>query len=665
MLNAKGKMVRWLAPITVLVCYALWAVSPWGIALEERLGLELLFQWRGVRPPPPNVVVLAINKESAKALGLSPKLYEWSRITYGQAVNQLSRLGARLVIFDVFFEKARDPVGDQAFAEAMRNAGNVLLFAQTEHQWIDLGNGLKADQQYYRQPYEPFARAAKATSPLILPKIPARVNRFFLNHPTLVDTLTLPALANAMLKPVLNTTMGGRTSQETRLYNFYGPPRTLTTIDYETLLQTPELVRDAVQNAVVFVGFSAMQQPDQRDGFYTAFTDENGLDISGVELAATAFANLQDNSWLREPRLLIVFFLVLSTGVASFAIGRWQPPVPAFIAVGVLSVTLVISIYGLFVKAHFWLPLFNGILLQIPLMAGLGGGLRSREFHALKNRLQHAFGNYLPAEEIGRLLAQHDTPASHEIAHSICLVTDAVGYTQLSEKFSAFELSHIMQGYYAAVIGPIREAGGLVSDVTGDGVIALWPHLDRDCAWKTVAPVVDRILRSVEDFNVRHPLHALPTRIGVHAGEIVLGHFGAADHFEYRAMGDLVNTTSRLEGANKQIGTQVLISEECFAVKGDNLRDLGRFTLLGKESPMRLFTPKNNDNCVLLDEFNRALHEFESGNWQHARKLFNQLVVLFPADPAALFYLRYLSDLRQRELILPYLQNGIVCLLKK
>jgi adenylate cyclase len=89
--------LRWLMPALIFGLYALWTVTPWGVALEERLGLETLFQLRGARPAPPNVVVLAATRESAAELGLSEKLYEWSRQNHAQAVMQLQRLGARLV----------------------------------------------------------------------------------------------------------------------------------------------------------------------------------------------------------------------------------------------------------------------------------------------------------------------------------------------------------------------------------------------------------------------------------------------------------------------------------------------------------------------------------------------------------------------------------------
>ncbi len=656
---------QWLAAILSVALYALWTVTPWGVALEERLGLESLFQLRGERRAPQKVVVLAVTRQSAAELGLSEKLYEWSRSTHAQAVKQLQRLQTRLVVFDVFFENGRDAAGDYAFAEAMQTAGNVLLFARSVRQRIDLGNGIYADQHHLQQPFELFAKAALATAPLILPKIPARVNRFITRHPKLQQQMTLPMLAHQLLAIGGPAVTMPSDNAITHLYNFYGPPRTITTIDYATLFKQSDKVAASVKDAVVFVGFSALEQPDQRDGFYTAFTDAAGLDISGVELAATAFANLQDGSWLRSLPWYVNLVLVIGYGAGCFLAARKLSPVAAIIVIGGIFIVATLLIQYCFSRYYLWLPWCNGVILQTPLMAGLGFWLRSRELQQHKLILQQAFGKYLPADEIDHLIQQRELPAIRELHNSLCLVTDAQGYSRLSESLPPAELSRLMQEYYAAVIEPIRQGGGLISDVAGDGIIALWPHLDRMSVWQSVGPVIESMQIAVEKFNALHRDHSLPTRVGVHAGEIVLGHFGAADHYEFRAMGDLVNTTSRLEGVNKQIGTTILISEDCVVNSAGHMRNIGRFKFVGKDNPFRLFTMVKGDAPDLLRDFDVALATFEKGDWQVAAQQFRDVANHYPLDGPSCFFARYLNEHRQRDQLLPFWQQGIVYLLQK
>lgn len=617
----------------MMALFALGAVSPWGKALEQRLGLELLFQWRGERPPPANVVVVAITRECAQRLGAPEKLHQWSRSIHAQAITQLRALGARLVVFDIFFEQARDEAGDLAFAEALRNAGNVLLFARAERQHVDLGGARFADQQSITSPLPLFADAALDVAPLILPKLPARVDRFFVRHPGLPQQLTLHALALHTLDPSYRLP-----ATDALLYNFYGPPRTITTIDFYRLLQEPATVMPLLRNAVVFVGYSASYQHDQRDGFYTAFSADNGLDISGVELAATAFANLQEHSWLREAPVWLNALWIWLYGCLILTLARLFTPTLSIVLQLAAASLVSLVIFHLFTWQQLWLPWFDGVLLLTPLAGGIGMWQRGRELFQQKARLQQAFGKYLPSEEVHRLFLQNELPASQEHHHSVCLVTDAQGYSRLSERLTPRELSQLMQDYYSAVIGAIRAGNGLISDVTGDGVIALWPHLEQAQAWPTLQPVVAAIQQAVEQFNARHPDASLPTRIGIHAGEIVLGHFGALDHYEFRAMGNIVNTATRLESANKQIGTQVLLSETCITPDTQHIRYIGRFQFVGKEDTLRLYTPVGNEPALLLEAFGQALSAFEQGAMQEAAARFADLSARFPDDGPSRFY---------------------------
>jgi len=79
---------------------------------------------------------------------------------------------------------------------------------------------------------------------------------------------------------------------ERRYLNFYGPPRSIPTWSYGDVLSATVEQLASFRDKVVFVGFSEERQPEQIDNFYTVFSQSNGLDLSGVEIGATAFANL-------------------------------------------------------------------------------------------------------------------------------------------------------------------------------------------------------------------------------------------------------------------------------------------------------------------------------------------------------------------------------------
>ena len=650
-----------LAPILIILFYGAWAISPMGMALEERFGLEALFKLRGPVKAPKNVVVVAITKRSAKDLGYSDKLYEWSRFVHADVVNQLTALGARFIAFDVFFESGRDQAGDMAFAKAIRESKRTLLFAKAERERVQLGAEYSGDLQTILQPYGPFKDSALATAPLILPKIPARVNRFFVRH----SATGLPTLHAQLWQRQQSDQNALASLPDTLLYNFYGPPRSIFTIEIAELLQSPESFSSIIRNAVVFVGYSAGEQPDQKDGFYTAYTSKSGLDISGVELSATAYGNLVQGVYLNEFPLWVFALFIVLYGLCVYFPSRYFSPMVVALLVASVVLVFTVAIYSAFARWYCWLPLFNSVVVLTPLCAAAGMWLRSRELYDQKRRLHWAFGKYLPQEELQKLVSQKGLPASRDFHHSVCLVTDAQGYSRLSETLSPAELADLMQEYYHAIIPAIRDSGGIISDVAGDGVIALWPHLAAEKAWDTLRSAVERIQADIDQFNLAHSETPLPTRIGIHAGEIVMGHFGARDHHEFRAMGDIINTTSRIEGANKLLGTQVLISQHCVTPNDITLRNLGLYQFVGKGNPLRLFTPKLQADSILMKQFELALMQFENGCLEEAKFLFSNILEEYPNDVPSKYIAQYLNDRRMADYKKEQLKKGVIILCSK
>ena len=81
----------------------------------------------------------------------------------------------------------------------------------------------------------------------------------------------------------------------------------------------------------------------------------------------------------------------------------------------------------------------------------------------------------------------------------------------------------------------------------------------------------------------------MPTRVGLHAGPIALGHVGGSGHLAYHVVGDIVNTTARIERLNKHLGTRILASNEVASdLDALLLRPLGSFKLVGVSSPVSI-----------------------------------------------------------------------------
>ncbi len=621
-----------ILPLVLLLSLSLWLISPWGQSIEEGFGLDVLFWLRGPIPPPEDVAIIAITERTSEALQLPRLLTAWPRSVYADLVQTLNQSNTALMVFDIFFREPGDPESDRLFSHALHASGKGILFAYSERQIVEL-NGQKIQQDRILPPLELFSSSALSTAPFILPKVSSKLTRYWLRWEVSPPRLTLPGVAYRYTMLNSQPREGSETDRSSldqlnsiQIYNFYGPPRSFPTISLEDFLSAPRQYQSLLDGAVVFIGYSASFQPDQKDGFYTPFTPDSGLDISGVELAATAYANLIEGSYIRHNILIWLVAFLLYIGLLFF-VGMKLSAERGLILMTVAAGFYLAISHGLFTHFHFWLPWVTPVLIATPLIAIFCVRYRLLLVHQRAKALETVFGQYLPAREIQRLAASPDRLPAQETLFGVCMVTDATGFTSIAEKLTAGELSELLDDYYKAVISPIRRRGGMISDVAGDGIIALWPHVDQAHIWEQMKPVINELQESIDHFNRLHDSTPLPTRIGIHAGEVVLGHFGASDHFEYRAIGDIVNTTSRIENANKFLGQTLLLSGACAGPDTKDLRLIGHFLLSGKQTPLTLYTITGEGWKPQLErQFREALASFTAGNFTEAKALFAELL---------------------------------------
>jgi adenylate cyclase len=274
-----------------------------------------------------------------------------------------------------------------------------------------------------------------------------------------------------------------------------------------------------------------------------------------------------------------------------------------------------------------------------------------------RRNFRKAFAYYLPAGAVDELAQNFEgLKTSEKLVHGVCLATDAEQYTTLSESMDPKELARFMNQYYDAVFDPVRRHGGLVSNIVGDSMLALWLATRQ-----APAPLSEACLAAIEiadamrEFRESHNRIGLPTRIGLHAGKIRLGSIGAGEHFEYRAVGDIVNTATRIEGLNKHLGTRILISREVLPMTDIFLtRDLGSFLLAGKNravhvyelgGPLSKASPRQKECWA---SFAEGMELFRRQCWEAASGKFHETLRVRDDDGPSLFFIglcaRYLKN---------------------
>ncbi|MBP6057630.1 MAG: CHASE2 domain-containing protein [Nitrosomonas sp.] len=717
-------MTKWLKQLLLGGVIGLFGVfvylSPLGLVLEEKFGLDGLFSLRGAITAPDDVIVVAIDQPSATQLDLPIMPRLWPRDLHARLIDKLAQAGASIIIFDLIFDTpGAIPENDEKLARAMKMAGNVVLIERLVYR--DTGLFMNDKQPHGRvlqegpAPLLPIiAAATKAQAPFPLPKgervndywtfkasagdiptAPAVVLQIFtlpvygdfvrLLHradPTLAVQLPVTAdeidiedlifmlrnifVSNPQVASKMRTELSHDASigsvekkmiiallnlysgPEKRYLNFYGPPRSVKTISYDQVLQlnADNVMRNLPEgidfkNKIVFVGFSGATQSEQdivRDDYHTVFSNSDGLFISGVEIAATAFANLLENKPIRplplSGSLGVLFVLGFAMGVAFLILSTRSA-----IVVGIFVICVYIFIsYSFFKEAIFWLPVIIPVLqIVFALIAAWWTKLGDLDDSD---------------EDFDRIIRKKKGRF-----YGPCLATDIAGYTTLSESMNPSDLERLMVNYRTILSSAIKQHGGRVMDTTGDASLSVWTK-------KSVNPVV-RILfmwikkpvdsdvriqacrasldlsAAIERFNkLNNP--PLPTRVGLHFGNMSM----SKEDGVYRVTGDIVNTANRIQGANKVLKTRILLSSDVLdGLDGFLVRPLGGFVLPGRIQSVNLFELityqqlASKEQLWLCEIFAQALSAYQSQKWAEANQGFSDILKVFPADGPAQFFL--------------------------
>jgi class 3 adenylate cyclase/nitrite reductase/ring-hydroxylating ferredoxin subunit len=144
------------------------------------------------------------------------------------------------------------------------------------------------------------------------------------------------------------------------------------------------------------------------------------------------------------------------------------------------------------------------------------------------------------------------------------LFSDVADSTSISERLSPYDLMYLLNRYFVQVGDIIERNGGFIDRFVGDGVMAIFGIEDQPDAPLHAVNTALQILEAAEQVK---PFFAsmygveFDIRVGLHYGEAVIGSLGSIGHERLTAIGDVPNVASRIEAANKETGTRLLISQ--------------------------------------------------------------------------------------------------------
>ncbi|MCA3266481.1 MAG: adenylate/guanylate cyclase domain-containing protein, partial [Azospirillum sp.] len=290
-------------------------------------------------------------------------------------------------------------------------------------------------------------------------------------------------------------------------------------------------------------------------------------------------------------------------------------------------------------------------ILALGLAMWLSDAWSGRAERQQKKFIQGVFSKYVSGEllqEIVKDPKKLDLSASRRPMSLI--FTDVQGFTTLSEKLEAAHLADILNRYLDGGCREIWKVGGTINQFTGDAIYAMFnaPREQPDHAKRALQAALD-IDRFSESFRAEERAKGVDfgvTRIGVHTAEANVGNFGSLDRYEYKALGDAVNTAARLEGLNKYFGTRILITQQTRDASPEvPCRKVGGVIVKGKSEPIHVFEPLTgaraaDENTTLY----LAAFELMKSADPAALAAFEDLCRRYPDDALAEYHLERLRE---------------------
>jgi adenylate cyclase len=264
-----------------------------------------------------------------------------------------------------------------------------------------------------------------------------------------------------------------------------------------------------------------------------------------------------------------------------------------------------------------------------------------------------AFRKYIPADLVRMLVREGVEPRPGGSVRTLTVMfADIAGFTGLSERLGD-RIIPLLSGYLDTMSREVNSHGGTIDKFIGDAVMAFWgapaANVNHavDACWAGLA--CQRSLRAsglVDDGG-----RPLKVRIGINSGNMLVGNIGSEFRLNYTVIGDAVNVASRLEGANKEYGTEIIIGEETRRLAGDRVqvRELDRLMVYGRSSGLAIYElldvvdgGAERPPWVVLYE--RGLAAYRAQDFAGAMELFRQVLSERAADQPARVMLARCSE---------------------
>jgi adenylate cyclase len=214
--------------------------------------------------------------------------------------------------------------------------------------------------------------------------------------------------------------------------------------------------------------------------------------------------------------------------------------------------------------------------------------------HGKLERLQLHFARFAP-DDVVEHLAEPGGEVKPSRRTVTVLFADLKGFTALCERLDPEQMVPILNGYFRVMTQAITEHHGRVTELMGDGLLALFGALEPN-PWQTRDAVLGALAMRAALARYNETLRArglpeLAVGIGIHRGEVLAGVMGNEELSKFGVVGDAINVAARVEQLTRELDVDLLITDE---VRGQlegrfRVRDMPPLHVKGKAEPLRTY----------------------------------------------------------------------------
>lgn len=413
-----------------------------------------------------------------------------------------------------------------------------------------------------------------------------------------------------------------------------------------------------VRDKICFVGYTATAIADMVST--PAFGRTPGVLIHSSVLNSILQGQFRNWSGLGTQVGLILLIGLVSTIVSC----RLEPRQAFALVILLILAAVMINAWIVFGWLDHWLPIVTALVMSFSIWA-----LITLARYLITDRQRRRFGRAVAqyvspamAKQLSETAEQFDLAPSEGLV--TCFFSDLAGFTTISERLGPEGTKSVLNPYLEAMSQVLHEHNALINKFMGDGIFAflnppILPCPDHETAGCEAALDSQAALQLLMDRFRDHPqaedFKRLFMRIGLATGPVFVGDYGSENKLDYTCVGDTVNLAARLESANKQFGTAIMVAESTYQathnhyiyrhlgslqVKGQTI-GVGVYELLGRRGKV------SHEAVQHAEAFNKAVAAYAHRDWHEATNLFETCITMRPNDPSALRYLKVIDEYRK------------------